>query len=99
MSSIPISDAKAFDTWLNERWIEKDALLEYYSQHGHFPMGDGEAPPAASNGTTTPQGEIVCPKAGPNHPLEFLQIFVSLLAVPLVWKGVRFLLWIISFFI
>jgi acyltransferase-like protein len=99
LSSIPLSDAKAFDAWLNERWLEKDALLEYFSQHGHFPAGDEKALSTAPNGTTTAKREVVCPKAGPNHPLEFLQIFLSLLAVPLVWKGFKFLWWIISFFI
>lgn len=37
VSSIPLDDSKSFDTWLRERWIEKDALMEQYMQTGRFP--------------------------------------------------------------
>jgi Acyltransferase C-terminus len=114
VSSIPVSDPKAFDAWLHERWVEKDALLEYWQHHGHFPTGVDEDPPAYS--TVAPEangapvnassktskagfhGQIICERAGPNHPLEFLQIFVSLFAVPPVWKFFKLLVWIIRFF-
>src|ERR1700761_3673679 len=108
ISSIPISDSKAFDSWLHERWIEKDTLLEYHLQHGHFPTGgddtslsnknNGDTVEAAQKSTNaSSQGEIVCPRAGPKHPLEFVQIFISLIAVPIVWKIVKFFIRVVSF--
>jgi lysocardiolipin and lysophospholipid acyltransferase len=98
VSSLPLNDEKAFDAWLHERWVEKDALLEYYTQHGHFPSSIG-----GTNGSTAPsgekraKGEIICARAGPNSPFEFLQIFVSLLAVPVAWKMFKFILGVVQF--
>jgi lysocardiolipin and lysophospholipid acyltransferase len=40
MSSIPLDDAKAFETWLKQRWEEKDQLLECFNQTGRFPADD-----------------------------------------------------------
>ena len=40
-ASIPINDLAKFDTWLRERWLEKDALLEGYVRNGRFPADDG----------------------------------------------------------
>lgn len=40
MSNIPLDDPKEFDTWLRQRWEEKDLLLEYFSQNGRFPADD-----------------------------------------------------------
>ena len=37
VSSIPLDDTRAFESWLRERWIEKDALLDLYMQTGRFP--------------------------------------------------------------
>ncbi|KAF8453989.1 acyltransferase-domain-containing protein [Terfezia claveryi] len=48
ISDIPIHDAKQFDLWLRERWVEKDDLMEYYNQHGRFPEDESKV-----NGTLT----------------------------------------------
>ncbi|KAI9823800.1 MAG: hypothetical protein M1826_007621 [Phylliscum demangeonii] len=37
VSSIPLDDAKDFERWLHDRWVEKDRLLERYMQTGCFP--------------------------------------------------------------
>ena len=113
LSSIPVTDATAFDAWLLARWREKDVLLEHHAQHGRFPLDEeaivvegagvdhadvnGNGQPA--NGTAiknkqTPQrrvGEPLCASVSPNGPLEFVQIFVSMLAVPVLWRVVAYL--------
>ena len=41
VSSIPISDTKAFEAWILQRWQEKEDLLEGYLQTGRFPADKG----------------------------------------------------------
>lgn len=41
VSSIPIDDTTAFETWLRARWIEKDYLIESYLRTGRFPADTG----------------------------------------------------------
>ncbi|KAK9473224.1 acyltransferase-domain-containing protein [Dipodascopsis tothii] len=36
VADIPLDDEAAFDKWLRERWLEKDALLTAYYANGHF---------------------------------------------------------------
>jgi lysocardiolipin and lysophospholipid acyltransferase len=98
ISSIPLDDTQAFDAWLNARWVEKDALLEFYNRTGRFPADDGEDEPTA-NGVPR-EGDkpgqrvsYIETEVRPNHPLEFLQIFVSALAVPLIWKPIKWGWW------
>lgn len=38
-SEIPVDNADAFARWLNNRWREKDYLLEYFARYGRFPSG------------------------------------------------------------
>ncbi|KAL7266273.1 hypothetical protein RUND412_011188 [Rhizina undulata] len=42
VSSIPISGTAEFESWLRQRWIEKDELLEYYIQNGRFPEDEDD---------------------------------------------------------
>jgi hypothetical protein len=42
LASIPLADPATFDAWLVDRWREKDALLAFFADHGHFP-GDPAA--------------------------------------------------------
>lgn len=37
ISSIPLSSLEEFDSWLQERWLEKDKLLEIHAKTGRFP--------------------------------------------------------------
>lgn len=102
-SSIPIRDDKAFDAWLHERWVEKDNLLATFERDGRFPCdkeaierisftssGASSAIDLAPN-KVSGEADPVYGYVGPNGPLEFIQIFASILAVPIVWKGVAFL--------
>jgi lysocardiolipin and lysophospholipid acyltransferase len=54
-------DSTEFEAWVLARWREKDDMVEYYMQNGRFPA-DG--------------GEYIETGLKPEHPLEFLQIFV-----------------------
>jgi hypothetical protein len=106
-SEIPIRDETAFDKWLHDRWVEKDDLLEYFTVKGRFPCDEeavvravnGESK-ATTNGSSTVktttskasgEAEPIYGYVGPNGPLEFIQIFASILAVPIVWKMVGFI--------
>lgn len=37
VSDIPLEDQAEFDTWLRERWSEKDLLMDQYFETGRFP--------------------------------------------------------------
>lgn len=41
LASIPLEDPERFDTWVRERWLEKELLLEQYVQNGRFPADEG----------------------------------------------------------
>ncbi len=45
VSSIPLSSLEEFDVWLQERWVEKDKLLEQHAKTGSFPscLDQGES--------------------------------------------------------
>ncbi|KAI5820489.1 acyltransferase-domain-containing protein [Pyronema omphalodes] len=40
VKDIPIEDPAEFEVWLRQRWIEKDELLDYYTDNGCFPEDD-----------------------------------------------------------
>lgn len=40
ISDIPIDNDEAFGRWLNNRWREKDYMLEYFNKFNHFPADD-----------------------------------------------------------
>lgn len=41
MSSIPMSSPSEFESWIYQRWLEKEDLIESYVQNGRFPADDG----------------------------------------------------------
>lgn len=99
VSEIP-KEAKAFDAWLQERWREKDALLEHYAQTGRFPADDGVDYAEVHNGAGV---NHMVKGAGwiethvqPKNTLEILQIFVPVASVFLLWKlAIRLWHWIL----
>jgi lysocardiolipin and lysophospholipid acyltransferase len=100
ISAIPIKDDTAFDAWLMERWREKDAFLEYFEQHGSFSIDESNAKEALTNGSLGTEAKKTAQGTGPvtakvstAHPLDFLQIFISLLAVPVAWKLGKWVWW------
>lgn len=101
ISSIPLDDAEKFDVWLRDRWLEKDALLDIYMKTGRFPA-DEEEDDLVANGSPIEDAENIMPACGighvetevkPCHPLEFLPIFASVLAVPLCWRLFQMVWW------
>ena len=75
VSSIPFTDPKAFETWVLDRWKEKDALLEQFYDTGRFP-----ADHAAKDG----EGGYIETEVRLKTWLEVGQIFVVLGALALV---------------
>lgn len=69
VQEIPYDDSKALESWVLERWTEKDALLEHFLQHGGFP---------ADEGCTTAKVEI-------QNWLETVQIFGGVASVVAAW--------------
>ena len=91
VSTIPFEDKDAFDLWLRERWIEKNELMEYYIQHGRFPIADGEKAGLANGSAdgASKGGVYIETEVRPSSPIEFLQIFVPWAAVFLLIHLVR----------
>lgn len=90
VSSIPVDDPKAFETWILDRWKEKEVLIEQYAQTGRFPADDGSGAVATASGDGVP-GDNPAQGAGYietevklAHWWEVLQIFVPLLAFALI---------------
>ena len=78
VSSIPISDTKAFEAWILERWQEKEDLLEGYLQTGRFPAdeGVGYSHPAVPKIDEKRQGESTRPETP--HGAGFIETQVQL---------------------
>lgn len=79
VSEIPLASVAAFDEWLNDRWKEKDALLEKYYETGHFPpVTDSEAAQSgATNGFIETEVKL-------QTWLEIGQIFVVVASLGLI---------------
>lgn len=82
LSSIPIDDPVAFEVWLRARWMEKDALIEAYYQHGRFP---------ADRGAHKTRAGVIVRGAGhieteikSKYWYEFLQVFAPVGLIALV---------------
>lgn len=59
LSTIPLATLEKFDTWLLDRWREKEALLEEHSTTGRFPSSrDGYVRSKASLGRRWPLWRI-----------------------------------------
>jgi lysocardiolipin and lysophospholipid acyltransferase len=82
VSTIPIDDTKEFEEWLRQRWIEKE-LLEHYVQTGRFPADDEEGPSVNGGKVVKGAGHIET-EVQPASPIEFLQIFLPVMALGLV---------------
>ncbi|KKY23479.1 putative phospholipid glycerol acyltransferase [Phaeomoniella chlamydospora] len=76
VSSIPLSDANAFDKWLRARWAEKDNLLEYYMQNGQFPADAGAE--KYSDGRIRRGAGHIQTQVKTTKWYEFLQVFAPM---------------------
>ncbi|KAK5131527.1 hypothetical protein LTR08_000854 [Meristemomyces frigidus] len=54
ISEIPLDNDAAFGRWLNNRWREKDYLLEYFNKYSCFPAMDAVSAMAAVEGKKEP---------------------------------------------
>jgi lysocardiolipin and lysophospholipid acyltransferase len=80
MSSIPLSDQKEFESWLIQRWREKDELLEQWYDTGRFPSDQQAADPKkgiSSDGFIETEMTL-------NNWAELGQVYVILATVALV---------------
>jgi hypothetical protein len=82
LSDIPLDDTEAFEVWLRERWIEKDALLEEYVSTGRFPAAkDLEFETKKSNDgsvITSHKGGFIETEMKPAHWFEVFRVFMVL---------------------
>ncbi|KAI9815714.1 MAG: hypothetical protein M1827_002110 [Pycnora praestabilis] len=76
IATIPIDDDKAFDTWLRNRWTEKDQLLQYYHQAGKFPADEGSE--KAPDGRIRRGAGYIETEIKAFHWYEFLQVFAPI---------------------
>jgi lysocardiolipin and lysophospholipid acyltransferase len=89
------TEPTAFESWVLERWREKDALLEYFHQHNRFPADDDSiveyrlVPNGAGVTKPVPVTSYVETMLRPGSRVEFLQMFVPILAVGLILHLVR----------
>lgn len=106
VADIP-TDEKEFQLWLEQRWREKDQLLEYFEQNGRFPA-DEEAtvehvpvPNGAGINTLVKSTSFVETTVRPGSYLEVIQIYGPVLALGLIlhliWRLWNWLLVALSF--
>lgn len=76
ISDIPIDDDQAFSRWLNNRWREKDYILEYYYKFSQFPADDAIKALAAAEGKRQPNhAKVISTEVRGGGWDEFLSIF------------------------
>lgn len=80
IKDIPVGDENSFRDWLLARWREKDALLEFYAENGHFPAGKDHKP-CCSGKKLSKDTECIDVKLRPRSISEVLQIFVPPVAL------------------
>lgn len=88
VADIPVGDLPAFEQWLKERWLEKDALMEHYVEHGRFPGDESAVVPSRYKSGSGPDekkpGAYVETRVKPQNRFEFLQIYAVNVVVLLV---------------
>lgn len=102
VSSMPLDDTKAFEAWLDERWREKDKLLEHYMQNGRFPADEALAvdkdyhysvhEDGSTDGNAVQAAGYIETEVKPTSRFEILQIFVPGAAALLI-LNVAFKMW------
>ncbi|KAI7084848.1 acyltransferase-domain-containing protein [Hortaea werneckii] len=76
ISEIPVDNDQAFARWLNNRWREKDYILEYFYKYSHFPEMDPVAALAAAEGKKEPKhAKMITSEVRGGGWDEFLSIF------------------------
>lgn len=73
-------DDNAFTSWVYDRWVEKDNLMEHFYKHGHFPGEDKVNVPVELN----------------NSIIDLTQIYACLLLYLPILKVLEFLVSAVS---
>lgn len=87
---IPVDDAKEFELWVRQRWLEKEQLLEEYTRNGRFPADEGSDSESvlalnSSGGTKAAKGAgFIETEVKLKHWHEVGQIFVVLAVYALI---------------
>ncbi|ROV86906.1 hypothetical protein VSDG_10103 [Cytospora chrysosperma] len=71
IDDMPLEDHTSFETWLRERWYEKDALMETYVSTGRFPRL-----PTEPGKAETDVPDFIETEVRTKYWWEFLKIFV-----------------------
>lgn len=100
-ADIPEDETK-FDKWLEDRWLEKDELLEYYEKHGAFPFDEEviteyePVPNGAGVSKPVTSTTYVETSVQPGNFLEVIQIYLptltGALVLHLIWRWWNWLL-------
>jgi 1-acyl-sn-glycerol-3-phosphate acyltransferase len=76
ISDIPVDNDEAFGRWLNNRWREKDYILEYFYKFNQFPADDAVKALAAAEGKRKPNhAKMIGTEVKAGGWDEFLSIF------------------------
>ena len=76
ISDIPMDNDEAFGRWLNNRWREKDYILEYFNKYNAFPTEDPGQALAAAEGKRKPShAKMIGTEVKGGGWDEFLSIF------------------------
>lgn len=76
ISDIPLDNDEAFGRWLNNRWREKDYILEYFNKFNKFPAEDAVKALAAVEGKRKPvNAKMIGTEVKGGGWDEFLSIF------------------------
>jgi hypothetical protein len=91
IKDIPFSDSDAMHQWTLDRWREKDELIEAFLKTGKFPA-DKEAVTIEGGPDGALKTAYINTEVRPRSPVEFLGMFVPILAAYLVGRiGVQIL--------
>jgi lysocardiolipin and lysophospholipid acyltransferase len=84
VADIPKHDQKAMEEWTQQRWQEKDQMMDYYLREGTFP-GDAAAI-RKDEVQSKPSADHIETEVRPASPLEFLQIFVPVIGTVFIGR-------------
>lgn len=76
LADIPLDNDEAFARWLNNRWREKDYILEYFYKYNQFPDEAPQQALAAARGQKKAKhAKAICTEVKGEGWQEFLSIF------------------------
>ena len=90
ISSIPVDEPKAFEAWVMKVWLEKEALLEYFTQNGRFPADQESMPEKEAKETSVVKARqtegFIETEVKLKHRAEVGQIYAVLGGVVVAWS-------------